>query len=328
MGHDVEADLVPVTSSHPSIESSLGALVERAKQYASRAHSPSTLKAYATNLIAYEAWCDEHGFDAYPGSPAQVSAFLAHLADLNHRPSYLERVLAAVAYGHRSRGFVWPKGQPLVREVMAGIRRAKGSAPDKKAAIETTELSLMMDTLTDDLVGIRDRALLTLGWFGALRRSEVVALQRSDVTFVREGLLIVVRRSKRDQEGRGLEKGIPYAGDVALCPVRSLQLWLETAQINQGPLFRGINRWGKVSPRSLCDRSVALIVKRAALAAGLDPEIFAGHSLRAGFATAAARKGKSLDSIMRQTGHRSERIARGYIRHGTVFVDNAATGLV
>jgi integrase len=125
-----------------------------------------------------------------------------------------------------------------------------------------------------------------------------------------------VRRGKTDQEGRGREIGVPYAGSPALCPVRTLRAWLDASGTREGRIF------------PMNDRTVARLVKRAASAAGLDPSRFAGHSLRAGFATTAARKGKSLDAIMRQTGHRSERVARGYIRHARLFDDNAAVGLV
>jgi integrase len=175
---------------------------------------------------------------------------------------------------------------------------------------------------------LRDRALVTLGWLGAFRRSELVALDVGDVRFTDEGLIVRLATSKTDQEGQGVEKGIPYAGNPATCPVRSLRAWLEAARLESGPLFRPVTRHGQLGERRLSDRAVALVVKRLAARAGLEPAVFAGHSLRAGFATTAAQRGKSLDAIMRQTGHKSERVARGYIRHATLFTDNAATGLL
>ena len=189
------------------------------------------------------------------------------------------------------------------------------------------ELAALLATLDDGLRGLRDRALLTMGWFGAFRRSELVALDIADVTKEREGLVVAVRRSKRDQEGRGAEKGIPYASNPALCPVRALAAWLEAGRVESGPIFRGVDQVGRVATEALSDRSVARIVQRAAEAAGLDPTTVAGHSLRSGFATTAAKKGKSLDAIMRQTLHKSEQVARGYIRHAKLFDDNAAVGL-
>ncbi len=210
---------------------------------------------------------------------------------------------------------------------MAGIRRRNGTAPTQKAPVVDQELAALVGTLDDSLRGLRDRALLTMGWFGAFRRSELVALEVADVKKEREGLVVILRRSKRDQEGRGAEKGIPYASNPALCPVRALAAWLEAARIESGPLFRGVDQLGRLATEALSDRSVARIVQRAAEAAGLDPATVAGHSLRAGVATTAAKKGKSLDAIMRQTLHKSEQVARGYIRHAKLFDDNAAVGL-
>ena len=149
----------------------------------------------------------------------------------------------------------------------------------------------------------------------------------ADLKKEREGLVVVVRRSKGDQEGRGAEKGIPYASSAALCPVRALEAWLEAANIIEGPIFRGVDRHGRVAGVGLSDRTVARIVQGTAEKAGLDPKAFAGHSLRAGFATTTAKKGKSLDAIMRQTLHKSEDVARGYIRHAKLFDDNVAVGL-
>jgi integrase len=212
---------------------------------------------------------------------------------------------------------------------MAGIRRRLAGAPvAKKAPAKDDELAALVGTLSADLAGLRDRALLTLGWFTACRRSELVALKHEDLEFAPEGLRVFVRRSKSDQEGHGLEKGVVYAGNHALCPVRALKAWLDASGITTGAVFRAIDRHGKMSEKRLSDRSVARIVQRAAERAGLDPKRYGGHSLRAGFVTTAAKKGKSLDAIMRQTGHRSVAVVRGYIRHATVFDDNPSSGLV
>jgi integrase len=211
---------------------------------------------------------------------------------------------------------------------MTGIRRRHGAAPQQKAPVIDEVLSALVATLDDELAGLRDRALLTLGWFGAFWRSELVALTVADVTNVREGLVVSVRRSKSDQEGRGAEKGIPYASTPAMCAVRALAAWLAASGIAEGPLFRPIDQHGHVGAAALNDRSVALIVQLAAERAGIDPKSVGGHSLRAGFATTAAKKGKSLDAIMRQTLHRSEKVARSYIRHAKLFEDNAAVGLL
>ena len=182
--------------------------------------------------------------------------------------------------------------------------------------------------------GIRNRALLLIGFAGAFRRSELVDLDVEDLDFRDEGLVITVRRSKTDQEGQGLLKGIPYGSDRDTCPIRSLQLWLETASITSGAIFRSVNkgdkvilhrrRNGEVIEARLGGRDVARIVKRCAQRAGLDPQRYAGHSLRAGFATTAAERQVPEQEIMDQTGHKSLLMLRRYIRKGSVLKNNAA----
>jgi integrase len=174
------------------------------------------------------------------------------------------------------------------------------------------------------LLGLRNRALLLVGFGGAFRRSELVGLDAADVRFVREGLVLTLRRSKTDQEAAGELKAIPYGERLESCPVRALQAWLEAAGITSGALFRPVTCWGRVAERQLSDQVVALVVKQRAVALGLDPRAYAGHSLRAGLATAAARAGVEERDIMRQTGHRSERMVRKYIREGQLFRNNAS----
>jgi integrase len=186
----------------------------------------------------------------------------------------------------------------------------------------------MVAALPDGLLGVRDRALLLVGFAGAFRRSELVSLDRPDLEFTKDGLTVMLRRSKSDQEGQGRKVGIPYGSNPETCPVRALQAWLEAAAITDGPVFRGVTRHGKVQGR-LSGYAVALIVKRYAAVGGLDPSRYAGHSLRAGLATAAAIGGASERSIMNQTGHKSITMVRRYIRDGNLFRENAAakTGL-
>ena len=302
-------------------------LVEAARAYAQDSRASSTRKAYRSDFASFEAWCASQGIPSAPTTPAAVAVYLASLAERGRKASTIERALAGIAWAQRTRGFEWSKGHPAITTVMTGIRRRHGTAPQQKAPVIDEVLAAFVATLDDELVGLRDRALLTLGWFGAFRRSELVALTVADVAHVREGLVVSVRRSKGDQEGRGAEKGIPYASTPGMCAVRALAAWLAATGIADGPLFRPIDQHGHVGAAALSDRSVALIVQRAAQRAGIDPKSVGGHSLRAGFATTAAKKGKSLDAIMRQTLHRSEKVARGYIRHAKLFDDNAAVGL-
>ena len=176
----------------------------------------------------------------------------------------------------------------------------------------------------DRLIACRDRALLLLGFAGAMRRSELVGLDVADVVETADGLVVTIRRSKTDQEGQGRKIGIPYGSKLATCPVRSLRAWRARAKIKEGSLFRQVNRHGKVLEGRLGDRTVALVVKRAVAATGVDAASYAGHSLRAGLATAAAMAGVSERVIQGQTGHKSLPILRRYIREGSLFRENAA----
>lgn len=305
----------------------LGTLAEQASAFLVESTASTTRKAYAADVAAFTAWADSAGLAAMPPLPTTVGLYLTHLATTGKKVSTIERALASIVSTTRAHGYEWPKGHPAVRDVLRGIRRTLGVATVKKAPVMGDDLQRMVGTLGVDLSGMRDRALLTVGWFGAFRRSELVALDVSDVTFTNDGLVATVRHSKTDQEGQGFIKGLPYTGSPAVCPVRSLKAWLDHAGITHGPIFRSVDVRSNIGAERLCDRSVARIVQRAASSAGITSDV-AGHSLRAGFATAAAAKGKSLDSIMRQTGHRSERIARGYIRHASIFTANAASGIL
>jgi len=175
--------------------------------------------------------------------------------------------------------------------------------------------------------GIRDTAILLLGFAGAFRRSELVALDIADVHLQEEGMLILISRSKTDQLGQGRWIGIPYGDHPLTCPVSALQRWLTMSGITDGAIFRGINRHGKLASARLSTRAVADIVKRAAEAAGLDPARYSGHSLRSGHCTTACRAGVPERVIMLQTGHRSERMLRRYLRRAEIFTENSAKSL-
>lgn len=242
------------------------------------------------------------------------------------KASTINRRCSAIARAHRLAGFLTPlKG--VAKETMAGIRRTLGTAPHQVAPIGLKELKAMVAALPQSTKGIRDRALLLLGFAGALRRSELVALDVTDVTASDNGLLIMLRRSKTDQEGEGRTVGIPYGSHLETCPVRAVQAWLQASEITEGPIFRPVNQHGIIASTRLSDRSVARIIQSAAKRAGLDPEQFAGHSLRAGLATAAAAAGVSEHDIARTTGHRSVAVLRSHVRTVTVFERNASASV-
>ena len=210
---------------------------------------------------------------------------------------------------------------------MAGIRRAKGTASAAKAPAITEDIRRMVAAVPENLLGLRDRALLLVGFAGGFRRSELVGLDREDCEFTSDGVILVLRRSKMDQEGAGRKIAIPFGSNPETCPVRTLEAWLSTPALEQGALFRPVSRHGQIQAARLSGHAIALVVKRYAMAAGLDPLKYSGHSLRSGLATSAAINGASERSIMAQTGHRSLAMVRRYIRDGNLFRENAAAKL-
>ncbi|MEN9936567.1 MAG: hypothetical protein RLZZ387_3146 [Chloroflexota bacterium] len=299
------------------------AALEAVRRFAEQSRSAATRRAYQADWRDFSRWCEARALPHLPAAPVTVAAYLAESA-ARLKPSTLQRRLASISQAHQLAGHPSPTRDEQVRTVLKGIRRVRGTAPAQKAAAGTEVVRALVAALGDDLAGLRDRALLLVGFAGAFRRSELVALDAADVTFAPEGMLLRLRRSKTDQEGRGETKGIPLGKNAGTCPVRALQAWVRAAAITEGPLFRRVDRWGRVGAARLSDRSVARVVQRAAAAAGFDPADYAGHSLRAGFATSAAAAGVSDRAIMRQTGHRSRQMLDRYVRAGGVFRENAA----
>lgn len=285
---------------------------ERARRYARKSKADSTLTRYAAHVREFEAFAAAQGEAALPAEPGTVIDYLTVLAERGASVSSIEQKRAALAWAHRTAGLPDPTAYEEVRAVTAGIRRELGVAPRKKSPATLDEVRRMVATLPDTLQGKRDKALLLVGFAGAFRRSELVALDVGDIR-ANGDVRITVRRSKTDQEGRGLVKVIPSMRDKSVCPVTALRAWLDAAGLKSGAVFRRFNRWGVTSAR-LTSQSVALVVKRAAQRAGLDARQFAGHSLRSGFITEAAGAGVESRDIMAQTGHASESVMRGYIQ--------------
>ena len=300
-------------------------LMERAMDYAGQAAAPNTIRAYRSDWRAFEEWTLANGLAALPVEPSTLALYATTLAEAGKRCSTISRALAAVNHAQKTAGHkgVSLRDEPL-HSVWRGIRRTKGTAPGQKAPFLVADLRAAAEAMPPTVRGQRDRALLLLGFAGAFRRSELVALDVADLEFSIEGATALLRRSKTDQEGQGAKVGIPYGRNPATCPVRNLLAWLESAGILEGAVFRPVNKGGRVLPGRLTDRTVALVVKEAALAAGLDPTQYSGHSLRAGLATAAASEGVHERVIMAQTRHKGTAMVRRYIRAGSLFKQNAA----
>ena len=236
--------------------------ISAAEDFARASRSEATRRAYRSDWSHFTAWCADHGAIFLPAAPGAVAAYLADLAS-DHKVATIQRRLAAINAAHRLAGTASPTSDEEVRLVMQGIRRRKGVAPDEVRAITLHELRKMVAALPEDLAGSRDRGLLLLGFAGAFRRSELVALDVEDLETTEDGVVVQIRRSKTDQEAAGRQVGVPY-GSTTLCPVLALRHWLEAAQISSGPIFRKVDRHGHVGAAQLSPSSVAEIVKRAA----------------------------------------------------------------
>jgi site-specific recombinase XerD len=307
--------------------SRLRTLTLAAEEFVQASKAGNTVRGYRSDWSDFTDWCSAQRLPALPAEPMTVALYLADLAGSGAAASTIQRRVSSISQAHQAAGHrTSPTSDFLVRQVMRGIRRTLGVAPrNQKAPISAAELRRLVTTCpAETLAGRRDRALLLVGDLGAFRRSELVALDAEDVAETDAGLRILLRRSKTDQEAGGLEKGIPRKADPQVCPVRALRVWREAAGIHEGPLWRAVNRHDRVQPGRLSDRAVALIVKRACQRAGLDPDRYAGHSLRSGFATAAAEAGAPERAIMRQGGWTSEAMVRRYIRMADLFKENAA----
>jgi len=321
--HRASADAVAVVPTDGSRAATLYKAEERARHYARESRAANTRRAYRADWADFTTWCQAHGRTALPAVPETVVLYLSDRAN-TLKTATLQRRLTAISQAHKAADLDPPTTDRAVRRVMTGIRRAKGTAQEGKAPAVTREMKAMVATLPSTLRGRRDRALLLLGFAGAFRRSELVDLDVSDVTATDDGLVVRLRRSKTDQEGAGRTVGIPYGSRPDTCPVRAVRAWLTMASVVEGPLFRGVDPHGNLGRRRLSDKTVARVVKNAAEAAGLDPARYAGHSLRAGLATAAAQAGVAERVIMAQTGHKSLPMVRKYIREGSLFTQNAA----
>lgn len=294
----------------------------RASEFVEQSIAPATVRAYTSDFADFVRWCDQHDLYSLPASPESVVRYITDLAG-NRKPSTITRRLSSISIVHRAGGHQSPTQDLWVQKVMSGIRRSIGTATTEARPLMLGDLHLMLAHIPPSPIGLRDRAVLLAGFAGGLRRSEIVAINVDDLDERPEGLVVHIRRSKTDQEGHGRDVALPYGHHEQTCPVRAVGTWRASAGIEDGPLFRAVDRHGNVSPDRLSAQSVNLLIKRAAERAGIEPSRISGHSLRAGFATTAAANGASERAIANQTGHRSMNVLRSYVRHGSLFTDNA-----
>lgn len=303
---------------------------ERAQSYAADARAPNTRRTYASQWNGFCAWCETQGRSSLPASGETVAIYLAHLADKPRKASGIALALTAISQMHEVKGEPNPRGDRRVKETWKGIRRTLGTAQQGKHPLYGQGLLTALEALPPTLAGVRDRAMLLLGYTGAFRRGELVGLVVEDLREVPQGLEVTIRRSKTDQEGKGRTIPIPRERIPEVCPVAAVKAWLDASGLTKGPLFRAIHRCGRVLQRGLAPSGhyVAVLVKRAAVAAGLAPGALSGHSLRSGLVTAALDAGRSFAAVRKVTGHASDAMASRYYRNAELFKDTAAGGLL
>jgi len=273
----------------------------------------NTLRAYKADYKDFTRFCIKHGFKSMPTEPKVLSLYLTHLSHTS-KFSTLKRRLASLSVIHKLSGHYIDIKHPMITENLMGIKRVKGSYQKAKKPILINELKSIINVIDKDKNEKRkakNRALMLIGFAGGFRRSELVAILFEDIDFVPEGVKIFIKRSKTDQSGEGMTKGIPYFSNSDYCPVISLKNWIEKSEIKSGKIF------------DMSDKSVALTIKKYTAIAGLDSNKYSGHSLRSGFATSAAELGAEERSIMAMTGHKTSQMVRRYIQEANLFKNNA-----
>ncbi len=286
----------------------------------------NTLRAYKSDFKDFGAFCYKHGLSSLPTEPKIVSLYLTHLSK-NSKISTLRRRLVSISMVHKLKGHYLDTKHPIIVENLMGIRRVKGSIQKGKKPILINHLKLIINSINEqnsnEIKKLRDKALILIGFGGGFRRTELISIDYEDLDFVPEGLKITVRKSKTDQFGEGMIKGLPYFNDKNYCPVINLREWLEISNIKSGPVFRRFSKGSVLTDKRLTDQSVVLLIKEYLRLAGIENKNFSGHSLRSGFATVAADSGADERSIMAMTGHKTTQMVRRYIREANLFKNNA-----
>ena len=302
----------------PDKHTKLSTLEDRAKDLARNSRSPNTQGAYMEDWNRFCAWCNEQQLESMPASPKTVALYLsAHAEAL--KPATLFRHLISISVVHEAEGAPNPVKTPIVKSVFQGICRLQGIVQRKVAPLRAEHLKRLDEVLPNNIQGIRDKAICLVGYAGAFRRSELIALAYDDVVFQKQGMRLFLRRSKTDQKARGSVKDVNAVPDSPTCPVAALKEWFRVSRIKSGPVFRALSRSGKVSSRGMDPQSIAVIVKRVAGLLGLPEENYSGHSLRAGFVTDGIKNGLSTQVIRMVTGHRSDGALEEYFREADAF---------
>ena len=249
----------------------------------------NTVRAYKSDFDDFRLFCVQNGFKSLPSEPKIVSLYLTHLSTKDIKMSTLKRRLVSIGVIHKLKGHYLDTKHPSIIENVLGIKRRKGSIQKGKKPLLINNLKEIINVIdqnkNDEIKKIRDRSIILIGFSGGFRRNEIVSLDYDDLDFVKEGLKINLKRSKTDQFGEGLVKGLPYFTNTKYCPVLTLKKWIEVSNINSGSLFRRFSKGSKLTNNRLTDQTVALLIKKYLKLAGIESKNYSGHSLRSGFAT-------------------------------------------
>ena len=286
----------------------------------------NTLRAYKSDFKDFSNFCTKNGFSSMPSDPKIIALYLTHLSSFS-KFSTLKRRLASIKVIHRLKGHYIDTKHPIIAENLMGIKRKMGVKQMSKKPLLINDLKLIINVIneqqTEEIKKLRDKSIILIGFGGGFRRTELISIDHEDLEFVPEGLKITIKRSKTDQFGEGMTKGLPYFDNEIYCPVTNLKKWLEISKIKSGPIFRRFSKGLSLTDKRLTDQTVVLLMKHYLKVAGIENKNFAGHSLRSGFATVAAESGADERSIMAMTGHKTTQMVRRYIREANIFKNNA-----
>ena len=310
-----------------SIITDIKALQEETLLNLQHSKAINTVRAYKSDFNNFGLFCAKNGFKSLPTEPKIVSLYLTHLSTKNIKISTLKRRLVSIGVVHKLKGHYLDTKHPSIIENIMGIKRRKGSIQKAKKPILINDLKQIINVIdnqnNEEIKKLRDRTIILVGFSGGFRRNEITSLNYEDLDFVKEGVKINIKKSKTDQFGEGLVKGIPYFDNLQYCPVISLKKWIDVSNIYSGPLFRRFTKGSSLSVNRLSDQTVALLIKEYTKLAGIDNQNYSGHSLRSGFATSAAESGVEERNIMAMTGHKSSEMVRRYIKEANLFKNNA-----
>ncbi len=287
----------------------------------------NTIRAYKSDFKDFGAFCAKHSFKFLPTEPKIVALYLTYLSSKDSKMSTLRRRLVSIGMMHKLKGHYLDTKHPVIIENLMGIKRKKGSFQRGKKPILINQLKAIVNVINEEKIEeikkIRDKTIILIGFGGGFRRNELISIDIEDLEFVPEGVKITLRRSKTDQFGEGMIKGLPYFSNQTYCPVTHLKKWIKISNIKDGPVFRRFAKGCSLKSHRLTDQSVVLLIKRYLELAGIESKNYSGHSLRSGFATASAESGADERSIMAMTGHKTSQMVRRYIKEANLFKNNA-----